>query len=189
MSYMTLGYRLPHVLSRVLFGDRKTFGLEIDPQDPCWLQWEEIYNRFYVENQKTGVGDVVNDAGYKVMRAVDLTDKRILEIGPGNLSHVKYWRGNPAHYTLIDVNEEFLANSATVLRQRGASYETHVTQRLKSLPFADASFDGVASFYVLEHLYPLDQTLREIRRVLKPGGWLVGAIPAEGGLDGGSGVS
>jgi SAM-dependent methyltransferase len=42
--------------------------------------------------------------------------------------------------------------------------------------------DVVVSFYSLEHLYPLAPYLRELHRVLRPGGVLVGAIPAEGGL-------
>jgi SAM-dependent methyltransferase len=52
---------------------------------------------------------------------------------------------------------------------------------------ADGSIDVVVSFYSLEHLYPLEPHVREIRRVLKPGGVLVGAVPAEGGLAWGAG--
>jgi demethylmenaquinone methyltransferase/2-methoxy-6-polyprenyl-1,4-benzoquinol methylase len=40
------------------------------------------------------------------------------------------------------------------------------------LPFADASFDIVASAFVLRNLAGIDQGLREMRRVLRPGGLL-----------------
>ena len=50
------------------------------------------------------------------------------------------------------------------------------------LPLDNAVFDVVLSFYSLEHLHPLSSHLEEIARVLKPGGILAGAIPAEGGL-------
>ncbi len=40
------------------------------------------------------------------------------------------------------------------------------------LPFADASFDIVVSAFVLRNLAGLDQGLREMRRVLHPGGCL-----------------
>lgn len=45
----------------------------------------------------------------------------------------------------------------------------------KKLPFADASFDRVLMFDVVEHLYPweLHDALVEIRRVLKPQGRLI----------------
>jgi demethylmenaquinone methyltransferase / 2-methoxy-6-polyprenyl-1,4-benzoquinol methylase len=38
------------------------------------------------------------------------------------------------------------------------------------LPFADASFDVVVSAFVLRNLGDIDQGLREMRRVLRPGG-------------------
>jgi len=41
-----------------------------------------------------------------------------------------------------------------------------------ALPFADASFDIAASAFVLRNLADMDQGLREMRRVLRPGGIL-----------------
>jgi demethylmenaquinone methyltransferase/2-methoxy-6-polyprenyl-1,4-benzoquinol methylase len=40
----------------------------------------------------------------------------------------------------------------------------------ESMPFADESFDGVFSAYVFRNLTSIDQTLTEIRRILRPGG-------------------
>jgi demethylmenaquinone methyltransferase/2-methoxy-6-polyprenyl-1,4-benzoquinol methylase len=40
----------------------------------------------------------------------------------------------------------------------------------ESMPFADDSFDGVFSAYVFRNLTSIDQTLAEIRRILRPGG-------------------
>jgi ubiquinone/menaquinone biosynthesis C-methylase UbiE len=46
---------------------------------------------------------------------------------------------------------------------------------LFALPFADASFDGVWTKYVLQWLAEPVAALAELERVLKPGGWLVSA--------------
>jgi len=45
------------------------------------------------------------------------------------------------------------------------------------LPFADASFDHIVSFEVLEHVFNLEEVLAELMRVLKPGGMLLFSIP------------
>lgn len=45
------------------------------------------------------------------------------------------------------------------------------------LPFADSSFDCVIASEVLEHIPDDDQALREITRVLRPGGCLAVSVP------------
>ena len=45
------------------------------------------------------------------------------------------------------------------------------------LPFADQAFDVVVSWHVIEHVADVKQTLREWRRVLKPGGVLFMETP------------
>ncbi|MFV9507345.1 MAG: class I SAM-dependent methyltransferase [Oscillochloridaceae bacterium umkhey_bin13] len=46
----------------------------------------------------------------------------------------------------------------------------------KALPFADASFASAISNCVLEHVVPLDETLAEVARVLRPGGLFVASV-------------
>jgi ubiquinone/menaquinone biosynthesis C-methylase UbiE len=45
------------------------------------------------------------------------------------------------------------------------------------LPYGDGEFDVVVCIESLEHIYPTDFTLREIRRVLKPGGTAIIDVP------------
>jgi len=49
------------------------------------------------------------------------------------------------------------------------------------MPYQDNQFDTVLSISILEHLKPeeLDRALREIKRVLKPGGQVVYGVPVE----------
>lgn len=47
----------------------------------------------------------------------------------------------------------------------------------EALPFADASFDTVLSFQVIEHVHDVRGYLREARRVLRPGGAMVIITP------------
>ena len=50
---------------------------------------------------------------------------------------------------------------------------------IRALPYADECFDGVECYHVLEHLVPHEAQIavRELWRVLKPGGVLMVAVP------------
>ena len=48
-----------------------------------------------------------------------------------------------------------------------------------SLPFSDDSFDLVVCSEVLEHLHDYKDAIKEINRVLKPGGQFLASVPAE----------
>jgi SAM-dependent methyltransferase len=183
MSYFTMGYKLPRFLSKPLFGDRKRFGLVVQPEDPCWIEWHKQYQEFYFETQKKSIGNSVNNAGYTVLRRVSLDGKKVLEVGPGRIGHIDCWNGSPDEYVIADVRQDMLDESQQALKIAKVRHSTRlIAERFPSLPFDDETFDIVVSFYSMEHLYPLDEYLTEIQRVLRPGGKLVGAIPCEGGL-------
>jgi SAM-dependent methyltransferase len=48
-----------------------------------------------------------------------------------------------------------------------------------AMPFADASFDVVICMHVLEHVPNDRQGIREVYRVLKPGGWAILQVPID----------
>lgn len=52
------------------------------------------------------------------------------------------------------------------------------TGRLEDLPFEDGMFDLMTCLDVLEHVPDDRLALRELRRVCKPGGWLLATVPA-----------
>jgi SAM-dependent methyltransferase len=50
--------------------------------------------------------------------------------------------------------------------------------RVEELPFPDASFDLITCLDVIEHTPDDCRTLSELRRVCRPGGWLLVTVPA-----------
>jgi ubiquinone/menaquinone biosynthesis C-methylase UbiE len=54
---------------------------------------------------------------------------------------------------------------------------TLIQSRSELLPLPDACADVVMSFQTLEHVADLKQTLSEMRRVLRPGGWFLAQVP------------
>ncbi len=173
---------LPYRLRIPLWGDREKWGLMPNVTDPCWREWEQTYLDFYAANQRTCVGTTVNDAGYRVMSWIDMKGKRVLEIGPGDIRHMQFWNGRPSEYVLADIHEGMLEKAARKLEAGGVACRPLLLRRGEPLPIGDASVDVVVSFYSLEHIHPLGSYLEQISRVLRPDGYLIGAIPAEGGL-------
>jgi ubiquinone/menaquinone biosynthesis C-methylase UbiE len=57
------------------------------------------------------------------------------------------------------------------------------TGTLEEAEYADNSFDAVTMWDVLEHLHDPSATLREIQRILKPGGVLVFRVPNGDSID------
>jgi cyclopropane fatty-acyl-phospholipid synthase-like methyltransferase len=89
----------------------------------------------------------------------------VLEIGTGAgaLLHTLVERG--CRMQGVEVNDELIAEGQ---RWFGALPIQKVSG--VALPFPDASFDVVMSFDVFEHIPDTDAHLREVRRVLRPGG-------------------
>jgi SAM-dependent methyltransferase len=64
------------------------------------------------------------------------------------------------------------------LDPRGLRPPTGICGSVLALPFADASFEVVSAFDVLEHCDPEALALAELSRVLEPGGRLLLSVPA-----------
>jgi len=50
--------------------------------------------------------------------------------------------------------------------------------RLEEMPWPDSSFELITCLDVIEHTPDDTRTLRELRRVCRPGGWLLATVPA-----------
>lgn len=58
-----------------------------------------------------------------------------------------------------------------------ANEEIDVYYNGKTIPFPDNTFDSILTSEVLEHIYNLEEILKELHRVLKPGGKILISVP------------
>ncbi len=75
-------------------------------------------------------------------------------------------------YTALDLSDAALG----ICRSRGV--KRLVRGDGQTLPFASGTFDVIVMFDILEHLSEDEASLREARRILRPGGTLLANVPA-----------
>jgi ubiquinone/menaquinone biosynthesis C-methylase UbiE len=96
--------------------------------------------------------------------------KDVLEIGVGmGADHIEWARVNPRSLTGIDLTARALEFTAQRLDLYGLRSDLRIADA-ERLPFDDQSFDIVFSYGVLHHSPDTAQAIREVCRVLRPGG-------------------
>lgn len=101
---------------------------------------------------------------------------RVLDVGAGRGELLRAALRQGWHGVGVEPSAPF-ADYAT--RHSGAEIRR---ASLEQCAFPDASFDVVILGAVLEHLYNPNETIREIARILRPGGALFVDVPNETGL-------
>jgi len=86
-----------------------------------------------------------------------------LNFNPKQFSNTQFTVLDKDNYTFVDKNYNVISIGAMIE---------------KTLPFSDASFDCVTMFAVLEHLVYPEEILKEIKRILRPGGSLLLTAPS-----------
>jgi SAM-dependent methyltransferase len=103
----------------------------------------------------------------------------ILDIGGGNLflELLAYFVERRFRYSYLDIDPAAVDGSRTLAQQAGMIETSFAVGFNDRLDFPDSSFDAIFSSHCIEHSIDLATTMRELNRVLKPGGNLLMAVP------------
>jgi SAM-dependent methyltransferase len=125
---------------------------------------QRLYDRHYpVQDGKPRRGDG-SRLFYEWIRSTPgLAQARVLNVGAGPTPEpaLRRLRGEVGHLVGVDVDPVVMTNEDLD--------EAHVSDGV-SLPFSDGEFDFAYSDWTVEHVEKPVPFLREVRRVLKPGG-------------------
>jgi ubiquinone/menaquinone biosynthesis C-methylase UbiE len=113
-------------------------------------------------------------AGLAVMRRNLIAGARgdVLEIGSGTGANLGYYGTGVASLTVTEPERPMLKRLERKAREQN-SHATVLRAPAEDLPFEDASFDTVVSTLVLCGVDDQPRVVRELRRVLRPGGRLI----------------
>jgi ubiquinone/menaquinone biosynthesis C-methylase UbiE len=102
--------------------------------------------------------------------------ERILEVGPGTGYYtlvVAESLGRGGSLEIFDLQQAMLDHAVKAARERGLDNVIATQGDARTLPYAEDAFDGAFLVTVLGEIPDQNGALRELRRVLKPGGRLV----------------
>ena len=115
------------------------------------------------------------DPKIAAMRAqvVPLAQGRVFELGVGGgLNQPHYDRAKVTSFSGIDPSGKLLDYAREAALERG--WDADIRAGIgEAIPFEDESFDSVVSTYTLCSVSDQAQVLKELRRILKPGGKLL----------------
>jgi ubiquinone/menaquinone biosynthesis C-methylase UbiE len=116
----------------------------------------------------------MEDAGLAEMRRnlIEGASGDVLEIGGGTGANLGYYGAGVESLTITEPEPPMLKRLERKAREQN-SHATILRAPAEDLPFEDASFDTVVSTLVLCGVDDQPRVVRELRRVLRPGGRLI----------------
>jgi ubiquinone/menaquinone biosynthesis C-methylase UbiE len=102
--------------------------------------------------------------------------ERMLEVGPGTGYYtldVAEWVGEEGSVEILDIQQEMLDHTIRRARERGVWNVNPSRGDAQDLPYESDEFDAAVMVTTLGEVPDQDAALREVARVLRPGGRLV----------------
>lgn len=138
------------------------------------------YENYYSTTSATANGSIFERYMHRAMEAPftkKATFDRVLEVGGNKGEHIPYVRHAYSEYVLSDLFMPDVSGQPDL-----DSRVTVESADVQSLPHHDGEFDRLIATCLLHHVPDPFAALREMRRVVRPGGRITVLLPADPGL-------
>lgn len=141
-------------------------GLDADAVRRAYRRWAAVYD--------VSFGGISTWARRQAVTAVNrLPGTRVLEVGVGTGLALPHYNRDK-RITGIDLSAHMLALGRERARHEGlANVEALLEMDAEATSFADGTFDVAAAMFVASVVPNPRQLLAEMRRVVRPGGWIL----------------
>ena len=131
-----------------------------------WFTHTSVWSRYVIETAICNLEDLITNRRTSYPSVLDIG------CGWGLSLRFLHDRFRPHHLVAIDIDARMTAAARAEAQRHGLKVEVQTT-RGSRLRLPDRSIDLVFCHQTLHHIVDQDDTLREIYRVLKPGGVLL----------------
>lgn len=145
----------------------------------------EIAKLFLNAKKKIQSGHPVHDFDleWRAGHIFPLIFKENKEFIKGNILHVGCNAGTTSYFLTdygyvvgIDINKNAILKARELFEEHNKK-GLFIHSDVENMDFVDNSFDCCIILEVLEHLYEAEQTIKEVRRVVKNGGYVLISVP------------
>lgn len=151
-------------------------GSELQKKEQVANMFNDIAHRYDFMNRFLSVGTDIGWRKKAIAQLAPLKPQQVLDVatGTGDMAILTFSILKPARITGIDISDGMLDVGRKKVVEKGlADHIVLLTGDSETINFPDNSFDGITVAFGVRNFQNLEKGLKEMLRVLRPGGKLV----------------